>query len=207
MINMGKTVITTDFGDVKVGGIILPGTFQKLEVESDAKVDEVDVKGKSVKPKQATGYEDAKVKFTLIIRPNNKEDEYTQLAKIQRVFRKPEQGKPQVFDIVNKHVNTRGVRKIIFKKLTTQEDNKSNILLVTCEFWEYIPITLKAGKAGKNNNKKKSKKANKNSKSNASSLKGDYKSYLNNNRGKANKTAAVDDDAKNVARKWQNVKY
>ena len=44
---------------VKVGGVVLPGLLKSIEVTETAKVDEQEVEGSAVKPKQATGYEDA----------------------------------------------------------------------------------------------------------------------------------------------------
>ncbi len=192
-----------DSGLVKVGGTLLPGTFEKMEIEADVKVDEVDVKGKSVKPKQATGYEDAKIKLVINLRANNKEDEYTQLSKIQNIFKKPGQEKPNVYQIFNRHLNTRGIDKVIFKKLTTKEDNKSNILRVTCEFWEYIPITIQATKNTSitSSTTKSSIQPN---------LTDEYEAYLETRSqriDKTQKTAAIDDDASNYIRGGYYVEY
>lgn len=137
-------MIITDTGEVKVGDILLPGLFKSLEIETDAKVDEVDVKGSSVKPKQATGYEDAKIKLKLRLKDEGTVTILDQLTQIQNVFKKPAQGKPLVLDIFNHHCNARGITKVIFKKLKTQEDNSMNMMDVECEFWEWIPITITA---------------------------------------------------------------
>jgi hypothetical protein len=198
-------MIIIDTGTVKVGGIILPGTFEKLEIEADVQVDEVDVKGKAVKPKQATGYEDAKIKLVINLRPNNYEDEYDQLYRIQNIFKKPNQEKPNIYDIFNRHLNTRGITRVIFKKLTTKEDNKSNILQVTCEFWEYIPITIQTTKASGNTSSQNSS-----SDSVAPELSDNYEAYLDTRHqrlDKTKKTAAVDDDAINYIRSGRNVQY
>ena len=40
---------------VKVGGVVLPGLLKSIEVTETAKVDEQEVEGSAVKPKQATG--------------------------------------------------------------------------------------------------------------------------------------------------------
>ena len=187
-------MIIVDSGMFKVGGVLLPGTFEKVEVDSDAKVDEVDVKGKSVKPKQATGYEDAKITIVVNLRASEDEDEYSQLARIQNIFKKPGQEKPNVYDIFNMHLNTRGIDKVIFKKLTTKENNQSNILQVTCEFWEYIPISITASK----NKSGEAATSSSNVQNTQQSLTKEYESYLSDRKNKLDKTketAAVDDDA------------
>ncbi|SKC68234.1 hypothetical protein [Maledivibacter halophilus] len=184
-------MIIVDTDIVKVGGVILPGIFQKLEIDSDVKVDEVDVKGKSVKPKQATGYEDAKIKLVIGLRPNNQEDEFEQLSRIQNIFKRPGQEKPKVYEIFNKHLNTRGITRVIFKKLTSREDNNSNIIKVVCEFWEYIPITIRSTKTSSVSNNNES------SISPKLNLINEYETYLeerNSPIDKSKATAAIDDD-------------
>ncbi|MCI8656308.1 MAG: transcriptional regulator [Oscillospiraceae bacterium] len=46
---------------IKLNGVVLPGLIKSIEVTETAKVDEQEVEGSATKPKQATGYEDAKV--------------------------------------------------------------------------------------------------------------------------------------------------
>lgn len=50
---------------MKIDGVLLPGLFKSLEVNADAAVEEQEVEGNAKKPKQATGYEDAKITVEL----------------------------------------------------------------------------------------------------------------------------------------------
>ena len=52
---------------IKLDGVVLPGLVKSIEVTETAKVDEQEVEGSAARPKQATGYEDAKVTIELII--------------------------------------------------------------------------------------------------------------------------------------------
>ena len=52
---------------IKLGGVVLPGLVKSIEVTETAKVDEQEVEGSTARPKQATGYEDAKITIELII--------------------------------------------------------------------------------------------------------------------------------------------
>jgi len=49
------TMIYVEDQIVKVNGVVLPGLVKSIEVKETAKIDEQDVKGSAVKPKQATG--------------------------------------------------------------------------------------------------------------------------------------------------------
>lgn len=174
-------MIFVDESTVKVGGVVLPGLFKSLEIKGEATVEEATVEGKSAKPKQATGYEDCKVTLELILADGPKLTRLQKLAAIQKLFKQPGQAKPIVMTLVNQHTSARGISKVIFKSLTTKEQNKTDDMTVSIEFWEYVPITIKAAKAGANSGSKSSK-----SSSNAN-LNADYKQYLADDRGTAPK--------------------
>jgi len=139
-------LIFVDESTVKVGGVTLPGLFKSLEIKTPALVEEQDVEGKTAKPKQAIGYEDAKIDLELILEDSPNQTKLEKLAIIQNLFRRPGQTKPIVYDIVNEHTAARGVSKVIFKDLITKEQSKKSEMSVSIEFWEYIPMTIKATK-------------------------------------------------------------
>ena len=65
---------------IKLNGVVLPGLVKSIEVTETAKVDEQEVEGSAVKPKQATGYEDAKVNIELIIDDTQTQTRYERYA-------------------------------------------------------------------------------------------------------------------------------
>ena len=64
---------------IKLNGVVLPGVVKSIEVTETAKVDEQEVEGSATKPKQATGYEDAKVNIELIIDDTQTQSRYSHL--------------------------------------------------------------------------------------------------------------------------------
>jgi len=140
-------MLIIDESTVKVGGVILPGVFKSFEIKGSANVEEVDVKGKSTKPKQATGYSDAKLNLELRLFDDGTKTALEKLQTIQNLFKKAGQEKPIVHEIVNEHTSTRGITKVIFKDLTTKEASGKGEISVSIEFWEYIPITITATKS------------------------------------------------------------
>lgn len=178
-------MIYVDESTVKVGGVILPGLFKSIEIKTPAMVEEQDVEGKTAKPKQAVGYEDAKITLELTLEDGPTQTKLQKLAVIQNLFRKPGQTKPIVYDIVNEHTAARGVTKVIFKDLTTKEQNRKNEMSVMIEFWEYIPMTIAATKTSS----KSTSSSKKSSPSTKSNLNQDYKNYLAN-RGEAPKQSS-----------------
>ena len=160
---------------IKLNGVVLPGLVKSIEVIETAKVDEQEVEGSATKPKQATGYEDAKVNIELIIDDTPSQTKYQRYATLRAIFRSPGQSVPQPIPIISEDTAAHGVEKVIFKKLSHKGENKRGQLTATLELWEYIPQTITA-KSGSSSGPGKSGGGA------ASNLKADY---LSNDRGKS----------------------
>ncbi|WP_069997816.1 hypothetical protein [Cellulosilyticum sp. I15G10I2] len=173
-------MIFTDDQFVRIGGVLLPGLFKSLEITGSAMVEEIEVKGKGKKPKQATGYEDCKVNIEIVLMDDSKKTALEKLEIIQSIFRTKGQAKPKVYDMVNQHAIRRGISKVIFKELSSRETSKKEELIVSLTFWEYEAINVSAIKS--NNSKSKTTTS-------GSQVGSDYKSYLNDNRGTAPRVA------------------
>lgn len=166
---------------VKVNGVVLPGLLKSIEVKESAKIDEQEVQGSASKPKQATGYEDAKVNIELILDDTPTQTKYQRLATLRAVFRAPGQAVPKPIPIVSEDTAIHGISKVLFKNLSHKAENKKGQLPVTLEFWEYIPQTVKTTKSSSNSSLNAKAESNLNT---------NYKDYLSKNRGKS---PAVDD--------------
>ena len=167
---------------IKLNGVVLPGLVKSIEVIETAKVDEQEVEGSATKPKQATGYEDAKVNIELIIDDTQSATKYQRYASLRSIFRKPGQSVPQPIPIVSEDTAAHGIEKVIFKKLTHKGESKSG------QLWEYIPQTITATTASSSS--KSSGNSGSGSSAASSSLTEEYESYLSTSRGKS---PAVDD--------------
>lgn len=170
---------------IKLNGVVLPGLIKSIEVTETAKVDEQEVEGSATKPKQATGYEDAKVIIELIIDDTESQTKYERYAVLREIFRKPGQNVPQPIPIVSEDTAAHGIEKVIFKKLTHKGENKKSQLTASLELWEYIPQTITAtsssGGSGGSSASSKAKAAT----AAASNLNPDYQQYLGTKRGKS----------------------
>lgn len=168
---------------IKLNGVVLPGLVKSIEVTETAKVDEQEVEGSATKPKQATGYEDAKVIIELIIDDTEGQTKYERYAVLREIFRKPGQNVPRPIPIVSEDTAAHGIEKVIFKKLTHKGENKKSQLTANLELWEYIPQTITAtsssgGSGGSSGGGSQAAAA-------ASNLNQDYQQYLGTKRGKS----------------------
>ena len=167
---------------IKLNGVVLPGLVKSIEVIETAKVDEQEVEGSATTPKQATGYEDAKVNIELIIDDTPSQTNYQRYATLRAIFRSPGQSVPQPIPIISEDTAAHGVEKVIFKKLSHKGENKRGQLTATLELWEYIPQTITAKSGSSSGSSSGSGKSGGGA---ASNLKAGYKSYLSNERGKS----------------------
>lgn len=182
------TVIYTEDQLVKVNGVVLPGLVKSIEVKESAKIDEQEVEGSATKPKQATGYEDAKVNIELILDDTPTATKYQRLETVRALFRTPGQSVPQPIPIVSEDTAKHGIDKVLFKGITHKSEVKKDQLTVSLEFWEYVPQTIQTTSSSSGSSSGGSsggKTANQ-----QTTLSSDYQKYLQANRGKS---PAVDD--------------
>lgn len=179
---------------IVLGGVTLPGAIKKLEVKTSALIEEVEVEGSSAKPKQATGYEDAKINIELILDNTPYDDVETALSDIKKLFRKSKsQTKPKPINIVSTETSLMGVTRVLFKDYSVSRNNKSNQYVATLELWEYIPVSITATKSSTS------------TKSSTPSLTPSYQSYLQNNRGSVPVTAKSPAKEKKPSPIWMRI--
>lgn len=169
---------------VKVNGVVLPGLVKSIEVKESAQIDEQEVEGSAAKPKQAVGYEDAKITVELILDDTPTKTKYQALETVRAIFRKPGQTVPQPIPIVSEDTAKHGIDKVLFKGFSHKADAKKEQITASLEFWEYIPQTIKATKAGSPGSSSGGGAA-------SSNLSEEYKSYLATDRGVSPASDAV----------------
>ena len=171
-------MIFVEDNTIKLNGVVLPGLVKSIEVKESAQIDEQEVEGSSTKPKQATGYEDAKINIELVVDDTDTQTKYQRLETLRAVFRKEGQGVPQPIPIVCEDAAAHGIDKVLFKSLNHKSEQKKSYFSVTLELWEYIPQTIQAVKSSGDASSKKSSGS-------AGTLNSGYSSYLSSDRGSA----------------------
>lgn len=135
-----RWTITDEFGNVRLDNTDLPGVFTSLTISQEIKIEENEIKGRSGKSKQVIGYDDATVNLELILLSDDESTCYDKLNIIQRVFRNTDSAAlPKVFKVINKHINARKIRDVLFRSLTTSEGS-GDTLSVSIQLEEYLPI-------------------------------------------------------------------
>lgn len=149
-------MIFLDDKEIKLGSKVLPGLILTIEITGDAKIEEAKVEGTKKIPRQATGYEDYKVTISLELGDSQGKTKEQKLAELENLFHPANKSKPIPYELINKHTQLRGIKKVIFKNLSSVSDSKNDSILVSLEFTEYERIKISVKKAGKKAKRKAS---------------------------------------------------
>lgn len=137
-------IFTDEIGNIKLNGKLVPGVLESLDVLEELVIDEEEVKGRSGKVKQVKGYTDGTMQVKVVLNTDENTTCYEKLQTLQGIFRKTDsQAKPIIYEIVNKHVNTRNIHKVLLNSMKSAEDNSSSDTInVSISFVEYASIQI-----------------------------------------------------------------
>lgn len=178
-------MIFTDDTALKVGGVPLPGLIKSLEIKTDTLVEEQEIEGSPIKPKQALGYEDSKIIVELIVDDGPTETRWEKLGRIHTIFRRPDQERPYRYTIVNEHTAAYGISEVVFKSLSSKDESKREYLSLTLEFWTFNTMKITAAKAASTNAATSSSGSKSSGNTASKNLDPAYQSYLKDGRGSA----------------------
>lgn len=106
---------------VKLGNIVIPGQVRSIDITEAAIIEDIEDDKGNVKATQPVGYEAAKVTVELILDEYRDKSAEEQIAELQKLFRPSEQKKAKLIKIVNSDCAARGISKVYFKSLSTQQ--------------------------------------------------------------------------------------
>lgn len=141
-------MIVFEDGRISLGGKEVPGILTELRVDGKVRFDEHKVDGNSGKTKIPQGYEDSDVMVALVLLTDDASDCYEKAAELNGLFRDTDNhANPQVLTVVNKHLRARGIKHVVFSRLETAENDKTDEIRATLAFVEHLPPIIKDEKA------------------------------------------------------------
>ena len=133
---------------LKLGGVKISGQMKNIEISQAATIENIeDDKGKT-KATQPTGYEPAKITIEFILEASKHESEEEQMSKLQRLFKPYGQKKAKILKIVNEDCSARGISKVYFQSLSTQNVIAESGRTATLELLAPISAGIKTKKKG-----------------------------------------------------------
>lgn len=143
-----STLITFADGVVTLGGEEVPGILSSLRVDGKVRFDEQKVDGSSGKKKTPQGFEDSDIMLSLYLVTDDESSCYDKLETLSGMFRKVDgKANPRIYTVANRHLLARGVRQVVFSKLQTAENDKTDEITATLGFVEHNPPVVKTEKA------------------------------------------------------------
>ena len=137
-------LLTITDGNISLNGESIPGLLSTVSVNTSIRFDEQDIDGKSSKKKVPLGWSDADITIQLELLTDDEGSTcYDKLAELDGIFRSKDKKKVKVFDIDNRHLNARNVRKVVFSNLESSESNNEDIIYASLSFIEYEPAVVK----------------------------------------------------------------
>lgn len=141
-------LLTFEDGIIRIDGEELPGILDNLRVACAVRFDEQKVDKASGKKKTPQGWEDADISLSLILTTDKTGTCYDKLDTLNGYFKKADgKANPQIFTIANRHLLARGVRRVVFSKLDSAENMKTDEIKASLSFVEHNPPILKQERA------------------------------------------------------------
>ncbi|MDT3693144.1 MAG: hypothetical protein ROM03_01935 [Mucispirillum sp.] len=137
-------LLTISDDKILLNGNNIPGLLSTVSVNTSIRFDDQDIDGKSSKKKVPLGWSDADITIQLeLITDDEGSSCYEKLAELDSIFRSKDKNKVKVFDIDNRHLNARNVRRVVFSNLESSENNMEDIIYASLSFIEYEPAITK----------------------------------------------------------------
>lgn len=128
---------------VKLGGSALPGVVTSLKVRGRFEVEKKHMEGTSGSANLPKGFRDAAVEITLEILPGDVSIE-AQIKQLEAAFKQGGVNTAKPMRIVNRHLDARGITKVLFVGLDTEDGDEWDSTLATLSFVEYEQMNVKA---------------------------------------------------------------
>lgn len=141
-------MVIFDDGRITLGGQELPGLLAELRVDGNVRFDEHKVDGNSGKTKIPQGYEDSDIMIALHLLTDDASSCYDKAEQLSALFKGTDpHANPQVMAVVNRHLQARGIRQVVFSRLETAEDERSDVIRATLAFVEHLPPIIRQEQA------------------------------------------------------------
>jgi hypothetical protein len=149
---MSDGTLTIEHGEVRLNNKIVPGILKSMNVRNSVRMDKAKQDPMSGKIKTSFGWEDADISIEMQLvsddhlQPAPQGDTaaglncYEKLAELNAIFKDKNSAKrPKVYEVANVHLQARGIDKVVFARLYSEETNENDVIPATLLFTEDQP--------------------------------------------------------------------
>lgn len=136
--------LAVDSGTIWLDGAALPGHVRSVRVTGSVRTDNAQVRGLSGTSKQPQGFEDQEVRVEIEL-PHSEERPAVDLVRElhDRFAQVDSAARPSLFRLTSLHAAARRIDQVIFRRLETRDDGRTDIMLADATFVEYRPVARK----------------------------------------------------------------
>jgi len=138
--------LTFEDGEVRLGSQLLPGILVSQSIRGAVRYDEAKKDHMSGKNKVPRGWEDSTVTLTLDLLTDSAGDCYSKLAVIDKIFKGAQKANPKIYEVTGRHLRARGISRVVFDSLDSDESDQDDVIMATLRFVEHIPPVVKREK-------------------------------------------------------------
>ena len=133
---------------MRLGGRVMPGIIQDIQVSNEIKVKEMTVDGGSGSAKLPQGYKDADITVTIrLVSSDDLGDAKYQLAAWAGLFKTTDdQAMPFTYQVCNSHLAAYNIRTVLFQRIATRETSASDTITVDLGLAEHRPAVIQKEK-------------------------------------------------------------
>jgi hypothetical protein len=127
-----------------IGSVTLPVPPRQMRIKQVLKIDEIEIKGRSGKVKQPTGYQDSQITIDLEICDKEEGGKVVETARerfeqVQRLFRGSREALQEPQEIVSTLTDACGIRQVLIKELEVH-DNEMDYISCTLQLTEFESV-------------------------------------------------------------------
>ncbi len=141
------SLLTFADGVIRLDDQDVPGILKSLSVRGQVKYDETKMDAQSGQARIPAGWEDADVTATVELLTDDNSDCYQKLKSLNAIFKSAESSRetehgqtvtrpPKEYTVVNRHLNARSVRKVVFSALASSESDQDDVIQAVLTFNE-----------------------------------------------------------------------
>ena len=130
-------LITINDGIVTLGTTIIDAVLISCSLSTSVRYDAATKDSRSSSVKRPIGFNDSEINIEFALITDDKMSCYSRLSVINKLFKARENGVAKVYNINNRHLFARGVRSVLFDKITSSESNTDDIIKVNLTFTEH----------------------------------------------------------------------
>lgn len=140
-------LLTFADGEVRLGKELLPGILVSMQINAGVRFDRAQRDHMSGRNKIPLGWEDSDIRLTVDLTTDELSTCYSKLTTINKVFKGADKGaNPRVYDVTSSHLRARGVSRVVFSGLESEETDQDDTIKVVLIFSEHLPVVVKREK-------------------------------------------------------------